>query len=136
MNLLEKLTLQVVDGDIKPGDTVQDWLDTLNEEQLEQLEYLVTIQEEDPENEEVDIIAQLVVALYSIETAEISVSESKQLESVNLEEEDFFKLFNSFLFLLPFYYWLKQGLVKISTKLSLVANMNNEIKLTITEYGK
>lgn len=136
MNLLEKLTGQVVNGDIKPGDTVQDWLDTLNEEQLEELEYLVTLQEEDPENEEVDVIAQLVVALYSVETAEISVSESDQLELVDMEEEEFFKMFNSFLFLLPFYYWLKQGLVKVSTKLSLLANMNNEIKITITEYGR
>lgn len=136
MNLLEKLIQQVKDERIKPKDTLQDWLNTLKEEDLDELERLVTLQEEDPENEETEIIGQLVDALYSIETGTFKINDSGEPEPADIEEEEFFNLVNSFLFMLPFYYWLKQDLIKVSTKLSFQANKTDSITVTLTEYGK
>ena len=136
MNLLDKLIQQVKDGRVKQKDTLQDWLDTLKEDDLEELERLVTLQEEDPENEETEIIGQLVDVLYSIESGTYSVNDDGVPETAEIEEAEFFNLVNSFLFLLPFYYWLKQDLIKVSTKLSFQAIKNNDITVTITEYGK
>lgn len=136
MNLLEKLIQQVKDERIKPKDTLQDWLNTLKEEDLDELERLVTLQEEDPENEETEIIGQLVDALYSIETGTFKINDNGEPEPADIEEEEFFNLVNSFLFMLPFYYWLKQDLIKVSTKLSFQANKTDSITVTLTEYGK
>ena len=136
MNLLDKLIQQVKDGRIKPKDTLQDWLDTLKEDDLEELERLVTLQEEDPENEETEIIGQLVDVLYSIESGTFSVDDDGVPKTAEIEEAEFFNLLNSFLFMLPFYYWLKQDLIKVSTKLSFQAIKSNDITVTITEYGK
>lgn len=136
MKLLENLVQQLKDGALKPKDTLQDWLDTLQEKDLEELERLITLQEDDPENDETEIVAQLVEAVYAIEKGTISVSDAGELELEEIEDEEFFNLLNSFLFLMPFYYWLKQDLVKISTKLSLIANREGKITVTLTEYGK
>ncbi|MCP4214377.1 MAG: hypothetical protein GY765_06955 [bacterium] len=137
MNLLQKLSGQIADGTIKPKDTLQDWFDTLEDADFEELERLVTMQEDDPESEDEDseIIGQLVAALYSVETSAIEVGESG-LKVADIPEDEFFKLVNSFLFLLPFYYWLKQGLLTTSTKISFLANKENKIAVTLTEYGK
>ncbi len=135
MNLLEKLVGQFADKVIKPKDTLQDWFDTLKEEEFLELERLIGLQEEDPENEETELLGQLVVTLYSIETNSITLEDS-EIKVAEIEDEEFFKLLNSFLFLLPFYYWVSQDLVKLSTKLSFLATQKNEIVVTLTEYGK
>jgi hypothetical protein len=135
MNLLKKLTAQFADGEIKSGDCMADWLDTLDDGDLDELERMVTLLEEEPEDEETVVLGQVVVALYAVETGEVTFDEG-QLVVPEMEEEDFFKLLNSFLFMLPFYYWAQQELIEIKPKLSLVANQKNQINVRITEYGK
>jgi hypothetical protein len=135
MSLLKKLTDQIVDGDIKSGDTIGDWLDTLEDDDLDELERLVALLEEEPEDEETVVLGQLVVALYAVETGKID-QENDQLVVPEIPEDEFFKLLNSFLFLLPFFYWGQQGLVEITPAISLVANQKNEINVKLVEYGK
>ncbi len=136
MNLLEKLIKQIADEEIQPKATLQDWLDTLDDDHLEELERLITQQEEDPENEENEVLGQLVAAIYSIETDSIGIDEDGELKLADIEEDEFFNLVNSFFFLMPFYYWLKQDLIKVSDKISLLNNQKNNITVTLTEYGK
>lgn len=144
MSLLDKLNRQVISGEIKPKSTMQDWLDTLNEEELEQLEELVslqdidpeTLQEDDPESEEVTELALLVGALYALEEGRLSAKPDGELVYDDMEEEEFFHVFNSFIFLLPFYYWLKQDLISVNQKISLIANKSNSIQVTLKEFGK
>ncbi len=135
MSLLKKLTEQVVAGDIKPGDTMQDWLDTLDVPEFEELERLVELLEEEPEDEETVVLGQVVMALYAIEAKTIAMEED-ELVVPDIEEEEFFKLLNSFLFMLPFYYWQEQELVEVTPGLSLLANQSNSITVKLTEYGK
>ena len=136
MKLLENLVQKLKDGGLKPKATMQDWLDTLKENDLEELERLITLQEEDPENDETETVSQLVEAIYAMEKGNVKVSDAGDLEMEDIDDEEFFNLLNSFLFLMPFYYWYKQDLVKISTKLSLIANKEGKITVTLTEYGK
>jgi len=135
MKLLDKLSKQVIDGEIKSGDTMQDWLDTLEVEEFEELERLVALLEEEPEDEETVELGQLVTALYAVEKKEIE-HDGSTLVVPELEEDEFFKLLNSFLFMLPFYYWADQDLMKITPCLSLVVNQKNGITIKLTEYGK
>ena len=135
MNLLDKLTEQIVNGDIKAGDTMQDWLATLEDENLDELERLVELLEEEPEDDETLVLGQIVTTLYALEKDEIK-QEKDELIVPELEEDVFFKLLNSFLFLLPFFYWQQQDLLEVTPKISLVANQENKITLRITEYGK
>lgn len=135
MNLLEKLTQQIAEGKIKPGACMAEWLDTLGDDELDELERLVTLLEEEPEQEDTVLLGEIVVALHTLELADIDVQD-QQLVLPEMEEDEFFKLLNSFLFLLPFYYWAQQELIEITPKLSLVANSKNEISVRITEYGK
>lgn len=134
MSVLKKLKQQIANGDIQAGACMADWLDTLGDDELDELERLVTMLEEEPEQEDTVELEQIVTALYALETGNFTTQDN-QLQFQDLEEEEFFKLLNSFLFLLPFYYWSKQHLIKITPKLSLVANKNNEINVQITEYG-
>jgi len=136
MNLLEKLTEQIVNKEIKSGDTMQDWLATLEDEHLDELERLVELLEEEPEDEDTLVLGQVVMTLYAIEKGLVK-EEKDELIIPDIEDEDlFFKLLNSFLFLLPFFYWQQQELIEVTPKLSLVANQENKINIKIVEYGK
>jgi hypothetical protein len=135
MNLLKKLTEQIVAGDIKSGDTMEDWLATLDDDGLDELERLVALLDEEPEDEDTLVLGQVVVALYAVETKKIG-QEDDQLVVPEIPEDEFFKLLNSFLFLLPFFYWQQQELVEITPNLSLLANQKNEITVKLVEYGK
>ena len=135
MNLLKKLTNQVVSGQIKSGDTMQDWLMTLEDDDLDELERLVTLLEEEPEDEETVALGQVVVALYAIEKGVVD-QDKNELVVPEIPEEEFFKLLNSFLFMLPFFYWQQQELIEVTPKLSLLANQKNEITVRLVEYGK
>ncbi len=136
MDLLERFAQAFKRGAIKPKDTFQDWMDSLEDEDFDQLERLITLHEEYPQREEVGVIGQLVTAVYALETGEIELDVAARIRVVEMEEDLFFKMTNSFLFLLTFYYWLKQGLLETNTKLSLLANMENKITITLKEYGK